>query len=73
LAAAETLERIAAEFRKLEGSQYHWHLLERTRLTKIENASNRMKRLRALARVARAANEIRRLARTTGIENGCRT
>jgi hypothetical protein len=26
LAAAETLERIAAEFRKLEGSQYHWRL-----------------------------------------------
>jgi hypothetical protein len=26
LAAAETLERIAAEFRQLEGSQYHWRL-----------------------------------------------
>jgi hypothetical protein len=26
LAAAETLERIAAEFRKLEGSQYHWRV-----------------------------------------------
>jgi hypothetical protein len=26
LAAAETLERIAAEFRKLEGSQSHWRL-----------------------------------------------
>ena len=26
LAAAETLERIAAEVRKLEGSQYHWRL-----------------------------------------------
>jgi hypothetical protein len=26
LAAAETLERIAAQFRKLEGSQYHWRL-----------------------------------------------